>query len=221
MTTTTTTAATDRLALRDGIRAVGVGVRLGGRTIIDDLDLHIPAGQFTGITGESGTGKTTLLRALAGLVAHSGRITYDGSSTARTGALAMLAQHPRQVCNPRWTLRTIITEPAAIAGRDSDAVALAERVGLIPDLLDRQPGQVSDGQLQRACLGRALAQQPDYLLCDEPTAMLDPVAARGVVAILAELAADGVGIVLVSHNLGLVRARCAHTLTLGRTRRIG
>lgn len=190
----------------------GLGVEMGGRLIVDDLDLQVRPGRVTGLVGPSGSGKTTILRALAGLIpASSGSVVH----TARRDGIAMMAQHPRQVCNPRWTLRRIVVEPAVVAGRSADAEAVARRVGLDPDLLDRYPGQVSDGQLQRACLARLTVQAPDIVLADEPTAMLDPVSAQAVIEVIADLAAAGAGVVLVSHHRGLVRVFCDEVIDLG------
>ena len=136
------------------------------------------------------------------------------------GSVALLAQHPRLVCNPRWTLRQIIDEPLAIrAGRGfrSSAEQTADRVGLDTALLERYPGQVSDGQLQRACLGRVLTQGdggPLLVLCDEPTAMLDPIATGSVVSLLRDMAGTGSTIVLVSHDPALIDALTESALAL-------
>ena len=210
--------------------ATGLTVRFGGRTVLDGVDLTAPAGAITGVTGASGSGKTTLLRVLAGLQRpHAGEIRYGAASASgasnsapgpRRGSVALLAQHPRLVCNPRWTLRQIIDEPLAIrAGRGFHPAAeqTAARVGLDTALLERYPGQVSDGQLQRACLGRVLTQGdggPLLVLCDEPTAMLDPIATGSVVSLLRDMAGAGSTIVLVSHDPALIDALTESALAL-------
>jgi len=192
---------------RHVLDARAIAVSFGGHLVLDDVSVSVAAGSIVGVTGPSGCGKTTLLRVMAGLhKPASGVVYYNGSVVAQPGSIAMLAQHPRLVCNPRWTLGRIICEPAVIADRSADIDAIADRVGLDGQLLDRYPGQVSDGQLQRACLGRILVQRPDFVLCDEPTAMLDPIATGDVVTLLRRLVSDGAGMVLVRHDSAVVDA---------------
>ncbi|WP_425476157.1 ABC transporter ATP-binding protein [Gordonia oleivorans] len=198
------------------LRAENIGVELAGVRVLDDVSLTARSGRMTGVSGPSGAGKTTLLRALAGLVPLcAGAIDYVGQPNRRPGEIGMLAQHPRLVANPRWTLRRIVAEPATIGGRDIDVAEVADEVGLDRELLDRFPAEVSDGQLQRACLGRLVVGSPSIVLCDEPTAMLDPVAARVVIEVLASIVDRGAAMVLVSHQRALIEARCADVLELG------
>ena len=201
-----------------GLSATGIGLALGGRTVLDAVELSAPAGQVTGVTGASGSGKTTLLRVLAGLQRpDTGEVRYDGDPVAPRGSIALLAQHPRLVCNPRWPLGQIIAEPALIRGArfgTDDLHRTAGEVGLDPALLDRYPGQVSDGQLQRACIGRVLTQRARFVLCDEPTAMLDPISTASVVTLLRRFADGGAAVVLVSHDFVLVETLTAATLAL-------
>jgi peptide/nickel transport system ATP-binding protein len=198
------------------LAAENISVAFGGRQVLRAIDLTVRAGEIVGVTGPSGCGKTTLLRVLAGLRRpDTGTVRYGENSVAPTGSIGMLAQHPRLVCNPRWTLDAIVTEPARIRGTSADVGGISARVGLDTALLGRHPAQVSDGQLQRACIARALLAAPHFLLCDEPTAMLDPIAAGDVTDLLKQIAAEGTGIVLVSHNPRLVDALAGDVVQLG------
>ncbi|ATD72533.1 MULTISPECIES: ABC transporter ATP-binding protein [Gordonia] len=192
----------------------GLTARFGSREVFTGVDVSVDAGSVLGIVGQSGSGKTTLLRILAGLTAPAAGTVEQRGVELRPGTIGLIAQHPRLVTNPRWTLRRIVAEPATIARRNCDIEAVAGRVGLDPALLDRFPSQVSDGQLQRACVGRLLVQAPRFVLCDEPTAMLDPLSARAVIGLLQALVDDGAGMVLVSHQRRLVDARCRDVVDL-------
>lgn len=188
--------------------------------VLDGVDIEIPRGRTIGLTGPSGVGKTTLARVCALLHRPwSGRVSVDGTPVVRRSdvppetrrAVAMLFQSPRRSTSPRLTLERIVDEPLLLSGaarseRAATVRAAAERVGLTADLLTRRPHQVSDGQLQRACLARALVQRPRYLICDEMTAMLDPATTAALVAVLREETAAGLGVLAVSHDHALLRA---------------
>lgn len=181
-----------------------------GTPVLTDVSLDIPAGSIVGLTGPSGSGKTTLARVLTGLhAADQGHVTLDDQplSNAAPGTVAMLFQSPRQAVTARWTLGRIIAEPFHGRRSRTDTIrAAAQRVGLTDDLLDRRPHQVSDGQLQRACLARALVQRPRYLICDEMTAMLDPATTAALTAVITEETRGGLGVFAISHNHDLLHA---------------
>lgn len=176
---------------------------------LDGVDLTVEPGQITALVGPSGAGKSTLARLLVGLLTpESGAITCDGVPVgARRGRLpsttALLTQDPLSATDPRHTLNRTISLPAALTGRPIATEAAAREVGLTPDLLARRPRDVSGGQLQRACLARALAQRPRYLIADEPTAHLDPITAAAISTVLTQHAADGLGVLLITHDQAL------------------
>ncbi|HWV77236.1 MAG TPA: ATP-binding cassette domain-containing protein [Isoptericola sp.] len=191
--------------------------RPAGGVVLDRVRLAVAPGAVVGLTGPSGAGKSSLGRILVGLQpAQEGTVLVDRASvpTRRgrmTGVVGLLHQSPRAATSPRLTLGAIVAEPlprrerGTRGGRTRVADA-ALRVGLTPDLLGRLPAQVSDGQLQRACLARALLAAPRYLVADEPTAMLDAATTAAVAQVLRELAAAGTGVLLVSHDHPLVDA---------------
>ncbi|MDO3645494.1 ABC transporter ATP-binding protein [Nocardia mangyaensis] len=187
------------------------------RPIVRDVDLRVAPGEIIGITGESGSGKTTLARTLAGLLTPTaGRVTVDGKSPRQArGDIAMVFQSPRTATNPHFTLAQIIAEPARIRRTPyPDLTALAGTVGLTPDLLTRRPHALSDGQLQRACLARALAQNPRYLILDEPTAMLDAATTATIIHLVTSRATQNTGVVLISHDTPLLEVACTRIATV-------
>lgn len=199
------------------LSAVGVRVRFGSHQVLDGIDLEIPAGQTVGLSGPSGGGKTTLARVLCGLLQpDDGQVLLDGvPRPARRGTMdgrvAMLFQSPRSSVGPRQRLGEVIAEPLRVRGHGRGAVAsrvgeLAAEVGLGTELLGRLPSQVSEGQLQRAALARALAQDPQYLICDEATAMLDPPSTARLVALIRGRTAQGLGVLAISHDTELLDA---------------
>lgn len=179
--------------------------------VLAGLSLEVQPGRIVAVTGPSGVGKTTLGRLMAGLLTpDSGTITCDGRPVgARRGRLprwtALLAQDPLSAADPRHNLGRMISLPARLAGKSIDVVAAAAEVGLGPELLERLPEQVSGGQLQRACLARALAQQPSYLIADEATAHLDPDSTQVIAMVLRRRAERGLGILAITHDHQLAR----------------
>jgi len=197
--------------------AENVRLSYGDRTIVDGLDLHVPAGQITSIVGANGCGKSTLLRALARLLAPvSGQVVLDGrdisSRKSREVArvLGLLPQSP--VAPEGITVADLVgrgrhphQRPFARWGaHDYAAVADALDATGIADLADRSVDELSGGQRQRAWIAMALAQETDVLLLDEPTTFLDVAHQVEVLDLLTDLrAARGTTIVMVLHDLNL------------------
>lgn len=184
-----------------------------GVPVLDGVDIDVLPGKVLGLAGASGCGKSTLARVL-GLLHRpwSGRVTIDGALVDgyRHAAhrdqrvrIGLVFQQPRPAVDPRFTLREVIAEPLHAAGRpvSSRVRELAEQVGLTSELMRRSPHEVSDGQLQRACLARALALDPGYLICDEMTAMLDASTTAALVRLVDErVRTDGIGVLAISHD---------------------
>ncbi|WNU99154.1 ATP-binding cassette domain-containing protein [Enterobacter sp. DTU_2021_1002640_1_SI_PRY_ASU_LCPMC_013] len=189
--------------------------RPGGQEvrILDRIDLIIPPGKIVGLTGPSGRGKTTLGRVMAGLVVPTaGRVICNGievknvrtrSGAATRGKIGMVFQSPRRSCDPRLTLKKTIMQTAR---PDADIEAILARVVLTPDLLNRYPGQVSDGQLQRAAMARALATKPDFMILDEMSSMLDPATTATLMDAVKQFVNQGGGVLMISHDHELVDA---------------
>ncbi|MET7959501.1 ABC transporter ATP-binding protein [Micromonospora zamorensis] len=193
-----------------------VTVGYGRQVVLDGVTLRIDRGETVGLRGPSGCGKSTLVRVLALLHRPDhGRVSIDGTSVGgarytvpvdlRT-RVAVLFQSPRAAADPRLSLDDLIAEPLRAIRTPEPTVRervaeLADLVGLTPDLRGRRPHAVSDGQLQRACLARALVHRPDYLLCDEATAMLDASTQAHVAAVIRDYQrAQHAGVLVVTHD---------------------
>jgi len=192
----------------------------GGTTVVPvrDVTLDIAAGEFIIVTGLSGGGKTTLLRILAGLLKPTsgevriggrdiGRMPEAGLARFRARCMGFVVQSPSLL--PSLTVLANVLLPAGLCGmRVQDeqrqrAVNLLERVGL-HERLGCYPAQLSAGEQRRAVLARALMNDPDILLADEPTADLDEHTEHEVMAHIREAHAGGATVVMVTHNLELL-----------------
>lgn len=189
-------------------------------------DITVRAGEIIALVGPSGSGKSTLAGLLTGLLtptAGTVTATIDGEESLiapRRGRLpghtALLGQDPAAAADPRLTLRRSLALAGRPRGLTVDVDALADEVGLDARVLDRRPGQVSGGQLQRACLARALAQQPRYLIADEATTHVDPESTRHIAGVLRSRADRGLGVLAITHDTALVGAWADHIHMLGR-----
>ncbi|MEU3572238.1 ATP-binding cassette domain-containing protein [Kitasatospora sp. NPDC036755] len=218
------------------VEVTALGARVGTgrarRQVFAGLDLALRPGTLTGITGPSGCGKSTLLRTLAGLHGpEAGRIalggealapTYRGRTRDQRRRIQLVPQNPLGALNPAHTVGATLARPLRLhfarpADRCGARVAeLLTAVGLTPEHAERRPHELSGGQRQRVSIARALAAEPDVLLCDEVTSALDAETAEGIMELLRGLRADrGLAVVLVSHDLPLVSAHADVLLTLG------
>ena len=197
---------------------------------VNDVSFTIERGETLGLVGESGCGKSTIARLLVGLyAATSGSILFDGepvSRFARSRAMRrraqMIFQDPYASLNPRWRVGRIIAEPlklhgAAVVGNDRNDTGQASRIDARVDALLMQvglsaadkvkyPHQFSGGQRQRISIARALATEPEFLVCDEPTSALDVSVQAQVLNLMKNLQRDlGLTYLFISHNLAVVR----------------
>jgi peptide/nickel transport system ATP-binding protein len=199
--------------------------------VIDNLDLTIARGSTVGVIGESGSGKTTLARVVAGLVpAARGTVLFDGKPlptnlTERTREqfrrIQIVFQNADTVLNPAHTIERILARPLAFyhGVRGDEArkriARLLDLVKLPAALVSRRPAELSGGQKQRVNLARALAAEPDLILCDEVTSALDTVVGAAVLDLLAELRRElGVSLMFISHDISTVRAVCDQVVVL-------
>ena len=188
---------------------------------VDDVSFAIGRGQTFGLVGESGCGKTTIGRCLVRLYQPTdGQILFDGQDIARLSEkelipyrrrMQMIFQDPYASLNPRMTVASIIAEPLlhtdmSRADRDARVRELIDLVGLKPDHMQRYPHEFSGGQRQRVGIARALASNPEFIVCDEPISALDVSIQAQVINTLEELQERfGLSYLFVSHDLSMVR----------------
>lgn len=192
----------------------------GQKPVVNDVTLTVEKGMAFGLVGESGCGKSTILRALSGLNAnYDGRIELDGEMLDRQRSrsffskVQMVFQDPYGSLHPRKTIRSQLKEPLRNQGADwrsADVDAVLRSVGLDPALSHRFPHQLSGGQRQRVAIARALMLNPSVLLLDEPTSALDVSVQAEILNLLQDLRRErGLTYVLVSHDLAVVSHMCS------------
>ncbi|NDV51371.1 MULTISPECIES: ABC transporter ATP-binding protein [unclassified Salipiger] len=187
---------------------------------VEKVSFDIRPGETFGLVGESGCGKSTIAKALSGLVPHVGHIEVDGKALAGLTDrgrrdicrdIQMVFQDPMAALDPRMTVGEAVMEPLLIHGigsaedRIARATELFERVGLSAGQMQRYPHEFSGGQRQRICVARALALKPKLIICDESVSALDVSVQAQVLALLEELQQEtGVSYLFISHDMAVV-----------------
>ncbi len=204
----------------------GVSAAYGGRDgplVLKEVSLTVPRGTTVAVVGESGSGKSTLARVMTGLLPPmEGRCWLAGEALPpalkqrgkdQLRRLQMIHQMPDVSLNPRQKIGEAIGRPLTFyfglggAKRREQVRKLLEMVELPGEHADRYPGELSGGQKQRVCIARALAAEPDVIICDEVTSALDQIVADGVLRLLLRLQDEtGTSYVFITHDLATVRA---------------
>jgi glutamate transport system ATP-binding protein len=195
----------------------GVNKHFGPLHVLKDIDLTVRTGEVVVVIGPSGSGKSTLCRTINRLETfESGTITLDGQQLPDEGkALARLRSDVGMVFQSfnlfahKTILENITLGPIKVRGMsrsdaERKAMALLDRVG-VADQRDKYPAQLSGGQQQRVAIARALAMEPKVMLFDEPTSALDPEMINEVLDVMIALAAEGMTMVVVTHEMGFAR----------------
>ena len=195
------------------LRLRDASIRFGTVQALNGVALDVHRGDFIALVGSNGSGKTTLLRLLHGLLAHQGRRELADA----TAVQAMVFQKPFMLRLSVWNNLRLALWLARVPREERSARAeqALQRVGLA-DLRGRPARALSGGQQQRLALARAWGLRPQILFLDEPTASLDPSAKKEVEAVLAGFAADGMTLVMSTHNLGQAKRLATRVVYLDR-----
>jgi len=201
-----------------------------GKDILKDVSFSIAQGEALGVVGASGAGKTTLLNLVLGLLEPAeGRILLDGEIWSplpererrlRRPRIQAVFQDPLASLPPHRTGWEILQEPLGVWGRGTPrtrreaAARMAARVRFPEPALDQRPAAWSGGLAQRLCLGRALMLEPALLVLDEPFSALDPTLASHLLALLLDLKAEGMALLMASHDARTIEILCDRVIGL-------
>jgi peptide/nickel transport system ATP-binding protein len=204
------------------VRGVDAGYS-GAVKVLQDISVEVPRGRTVAVVGESGSGKSTLARVITGLLPPlKGQVVFDGKplppalkgrSKDMLRRLQMIYQSPDTALNPRRRVRDILGRPLQFhrgltgKARERRIVQLLEMIELDERFIDRLPGELSGGQKQRICIARALAVEPELIICDEVTSALDQIVAEGILKLLLRLQKElTVSYLYITHDLATVKA---------------
>ena len=195
----------------------------GSVKVLDDVTIEVPRGHTVAVVGESGSGKSTAARAITGLLPPSkGQILFNGKplppalkdrSIEQLQKIQMIYQMADTAMNPRHTVRDIIGRPLefylGLRGKERDQrlLELLNMIELDESFIDRLPAELSGGQKQRICIARALAANPDLIICDEVTSALDQIVQKGILQLLLRLQEElGLTYIFITHDIATVKA---------------
>jgi len=207
----------------------------GSLKVLEDVSVTVPRGRTVAVVGESGSGKSTLARAITGLLPPTkGSVVFDGKplppalkdrSKDLLRRMQMIYQMPDTALNPRRRVRDIIGRPLQHqlgltgAARDKRVVELLRLIELDERYIDRLPSELSGGQKQRVCIARALAVNPDLIICDEVTSALDQIVAEEILKLLLRLQRElKVSYLYITHDLATVKAIADEIVVMHRGR---
>jgi peptide/nickel transport system ATP-binding protein len=191
--------------------------------VLDNVTVSLPRGRTVAVVGESGSGKSTLARAITGLLPPSkGEILFNGKPLSRAlkdrdkdtlRRIQMIYQSADTSLNPKQTIRDILGRPVEFyhgvsgAARDRRVAELLDSIELNESYIDRLPTELSGGQKQRISIARALAAEPDIIICDEVTSALDQIVQEEILTLLMKLQKDtNVSYLFITHDIATVRA---------------
>lgn len=184
--------------------------------MLHDVSFTLRRGEILGLVGESGTGKTTLVKNILGLVkTHTGEIIHY------TKRPQMIFQDPYSSLNPAYTVGWSLEEPLRIYGKYDAAerrrrvAEIAEKVGLPAECLTRRPNELSGGQRQRVSIGVALIQKPRLIIADEPVSALDVTIQRQILELMRTVRDElGISFLFISHDLNVVYQLCDRVMVM-------
>ena len=184
--------------------------------MLHDVSFTLRRGEILGLVGESGTGKTTLVKNILGLVkTHTGEIIHY------TKRPQMIFQDPYSSLNPAYTVGWSLEEPLRIYGKYDAAerrrrvAEIAEKVGLPAECLTRRPNELSGGQRQRVSIGVALIQKPRLIIADEPVSALDVTIQRQILELMRTVRDElGISFLFISHDLNVVNQLCDRVMVM-------
>ena len=195
----------------------------GSTKVLHKINISVPCGSTVAVVGESGSGKSTAARVITGLLPQiSGEVKFEGvdlprkledRSKEQKRRIQMIYQMADTAMNPRQTVREIIGRPLEFylgmvgSKKDSRVLELLEMIELDERFLDRLPSELSGGQKQRICIARALAAEPDFVICDEVTSALDQIVQEGILKLLMRLQNDlNLTYLFITHDISTVKA---------------
>ena len=195
----------------------------GVEKVLHDVSIEVPKGSTVAVVGESGSGKSTAARVITGLLPQmSGIVRFDGEdlppalsnrSKDQKRRIQMIYQMADTAMNPRQTVREIIGRPLEFylsmrgAEQTNRIVELLEMIELDASFMERLPGELSGGQKQRICIARALAAEPDFIICDEVTSALNQIVQEGILKLLLRLQEElGLTYLFITHDISTVKA---------------